>query len=127
MAATIIRFSGPGDTETREQRLMELVRDLSGATTPAAEAAFHQAPPSPAEPLERVAHALVQLRHTGSLRIAAYVPPVESRPTASADIVPLPTLHEGPGWARSTRAQLVRSRSRSATTDSMQATGSSNA
>jgi hypothetical protein len=127
MAATIIRISGPSESETREQRLMELVRDLSGATTPAAEAAFHQAPPSPAEPLERVAHALVQLRHTGSLRIAAYVPPVQTRPAATADIVPLPTLHEGPSWAGGLRGQLVRSRSRSATTDSMQPTGSSKA
>jgi hypothetical protein len=127
MAATIIRVNGPGDTETRDQRLMELVRDLSGAPVPAAEAAFHQAPPSPAEPLERVAHALVQLRHTGVLRIAAYVPPVEVRPTSGVEVTPLPTLHEGPGWARSMRSQLVRSRSRSATTDSMHPTGSSSA
>ena len=127
MAATIIRISSPGDTETREHRLMELVRDLSGATTPAAEAAFHQAPPSPAEPLERVAHALVQLRHTGSLRIAAYVPPVVARPTATTDVVPLPTLHEGPGWARGLRSQLVRSRSRSAASNRWWPTGSSKA
>lgn len=106
---------------------MEFVRDLSGATIPAAEAAFHQAPPSPAEPLERVAHALVQLRHAGKLRVAAYVPEVRARPSTATDIVAAPTLHEGPHWRSAARAQLVRSRSRSATTDSMHATGSANA
>ena len=126
MAATIIRVSGSGETETREQRLMELVRDLSGAPTPAAVEAFNQAPDSP-EPLARVAHALVHLRRTGSLRIAAYVPPVSARPARPTELVAVPTLHEGPQWATGMRGQLVRSRSRSATTDSMHPTGSAKA
>jgi hypothetical protein len=116
MAATIVRSEAATGTD-RDGRLLELVRDLSGAPSPVAAAAFQQAPPSPAEPLERVAHALVQLRHSGGLRIAAYVPDVELPEGRASDIVAFPTLHSGPGWPAAFRAQLARSRRILSTTD----------
>ena len=110
MAATIVRFDRGTDSHSREQRLLELVRDLSGAPNGIAAAAFQQAPPAPAEPLERVAHALVRLRRAGGVRIAAYVPDHIPPPGRAADIVAFPTLHAGPGWPGRVRDQLVRSR-----------------
>ena len=116
MAATIVRFDKTAVTRDREQRLLELVRDLSGVPSGLAAAAFQQAPPPPAEPLERVAHALVHLRKRGGLRIAAYVPAVTPPPGRAADIVAIRTLDAGPAWPRRMRDQLARSR-RTASTD----------
>jgi hypothetical protein len=117
MAATIVRFDRHGDTRAQEQRLLEFVRDLSGAPTDMAAVAFDQAPPAPADALERVAHALVHLRHRGGLRIAAYVPDVQTPPGRAADIVAFPTLSAGPSWPGQIRTQVVRSR-RTASTES---------
>jgi hypothetical protein len=116
MAATIVRFDRAVVTRDRDQRLLELVRDLSGAPSGIAAAAFQQAPPAPAEPLERVAHALVLLRRSGGLRIAAYVPTVTPPPGRAADIVAVRTLDAGPAWPHRMRDQLARSR-RAASTD----------
>ena len=124
MTATIVSLEARSERRLREQRLMELVRDLSGAPVPAAEAAFQQAPPSPTEPLERVAHALVQLRRAGEVRVARYVPNDEVATTDAAEVVPLPTLVTGPRWPNAVRPQLMRSATRSATAASMQPTGS---
>jgi hypothetical protein len=110
MAATIVRFDQATETCDREQRLLELVRDLSGAPNGVAAAAFQQAPPAPAEPLERVAHALVRLRRGGGVRIAAYVPDLTPPPGRAVDIVAFPTLLAGPSWPGRVRGQLVRSR-----------------
>jgi hypothetical protein len=115
MAATIVRFDRPRDTRDRDRRLLELVRDLTGAPSGAVAAAFEQAPPAPAEPLERVAHALVQLRHHGGIRIAAYVPEVRAPAGRAADIVAFPTLHAGPAWPSRLRDQLARARNRAST------------
>jgi hypothetical protein len=116
MAATIVRFDRQGDTRAQEQRLLELVRDLSGAPKGLAADAFGHAPPAPADALERVAHALVHLRHHGGLRIAAYVPEVQTPPGRAADLLAIPTLGAGPSWPGQLRAQLVRAR-RAASTD----------
>jgi hypothetical protein len=115
MAATIVRFEPATETRNRDQRLLELVRDLSGAPSGVAAAAFQQAPPAPAEPLERVAHALVRLRHSGGLRIAAYVPEVRPPAGRAADIVAFPTLPAGPSWRAQVRDQLMRSRTAAST------------
>ncbi|HEX7094877.1 MAG TPA: hypothetical protein VF183_03275 [Acidimicrobiales bacterium] len=124
MTATIVSLEDRSERRAREQRLMELVRDLSGVPTSEAEAAFQCAPPPPTEPLERVAHALVQLRRNGGLRIARYVARETVATTRNADVVPLPTLGAGPMWRRSVRPQLMRSAIKSATSASMQPTGS---
>ena len=124
MTATIVSLEAHSERRLREQRLMELVRDLSGAPAVEAEAAFQQAPPSATEPLERVAHALVHLRRHGGLRVARYVPHDDVGPVNPSDVVPLPTLTSGPQWSASLRRQLMRSATRSATAASMQPTGS---
>lgn len=124
MTATIVSLDAHSERRLREQRLMELVRDLSGAPAPEAEAAFRQAPPPPTEPLERVAHALVHLRRHGAPRVARYVTHETVGAPDETDVVPLPTLTSGPRWAPSLRPQLIRSATRSATTASMQPTGS---
>ena len=116
MTATIVRGEPATDTN-RDRRLLELVRDLSGAPNPLAAAAFEQAPPSPAEPLERVAYALVRLRRSGGLRIAAYVPDVSLPSGRTADIVAFPTLHAGPSWSDAVRPQLARARRAVSTAD----------
>jgi hypothetical protein len=116
MAATIVRFDRGAVSRDRDQRLLELVRDLSGVPSGVAAAAFQQAPPPPAEPLERVAHALVHLRHHGGLRIAAYVPQVNPPQGRAADIVAFPSLRAGHSWPARVRDQLARSR-RTASTD----------
>jgi len=124
MTATIVSLEAHSERRLREQRLMELVRDLSGVPASEAEAAFQQAPPPPTEPLERVAHALVHLRRHGGLRVARYVPDTQVGPPDPAEVLPLPTLTSGLRWAPSLRPQLMRSATRSATTASMQPTGS---
>jgi len=117
MAATIVRIDRTAATRDRDQRLLELVRDLSGASSGVAAAAFQQAPPAPAEPLERVAHALVRLRRSGGLRIAAYVPAVTPPPGRASDLVAIRTLDAGPAWPRRMRDQLARSRRAASTED----------
>jgi hypothetical protein len=128
MAATIVRPEFPSTPVERDARLAELVRDLSGAPAAAVEAAFSAAPPAPAEPLERVAHALVMLRRHGGVRIAGYVPVAAPVRGARPDDLPAaPEMRAGPGWPTSVRAQLMRSRTSSATTASTHPITSANA
>jgi hypothetical protein len=126
MAATIVRPAGP-IVARNDDRLIELVRDISGVTPEAATVAFLDAPPRPAEALERVAHALVSLRVSRRPRVLGYPVPGQPRPGRAAGLTGPPNLPAGPAWPDMTPAQGTRLASTSWTASSMQRSGSDRA
>ena len=123
MAATIVRPGGSPELHADEGRLVELVRDLTGVPRDAAVAAFRDGPPAPAEPLRRVAYALVALRHLGHRGNTARQEPLplpQRPPGATA----APSLAAGPPWPQHQASRLVNALR---TASSTQPTGSASA
>jgi hypothetical protein len=131
MAATIVRPGGSAELRADDGRLVELVRDLTGVPRDTAVAAFRDGPPAPAEPLRRVAYALVALRHLGhpGIGVAQHRPtPLPRRradqlPEVAPPATPIP-LVAGPPWPQHHASRLINALR---TASSTQPTGSPSA